>query len=207
MRLSADEHLRHPWRIHALVNDFELLDVWCFPLVADPVRGETFEMVCQHFLKVLQSPDSFRGATGLLFRLRSIMGRIGGWDDAVNVWPIPGCTETSLRERLSDGELAEQAEVHVYDTAVFAPVYATANERFYETANATVHAGLHLGWLPETEGRFVVQMAVYAKPRGTMGRAYMALIAPFRHWIVYPAMMRWVERSWPQRKPLATPAN
>jgi hypothetical protein len=39
-------------------------------------------------------------------------------------------------------------------------------------------------------------MAVYVKPRGRFGRPYMAFIAPFRHWVVYPALMRQIERAW-----------
>jgi hypothetical protein len=41
-------------------------------------------------------------------------------------------------------------------------------------------------------------MAVYVKPRGRFGRPYMAFIAPFRHWVVYPALLRQIERmtSW-----------
>jgi hypothetical protein len=39
-------------------------------------------------------------------------------------------------------------------------------------------------------------MAVYVKPNGLFGTAYMAAIKPFRHLIVYPSMMRGVEREW-----------
>jgi hypothetical protein len=46
------------------------------------------------------------------------------------------------------------------------------------------------------EGRYEGQMAIYVKPRGRLGKEYMALIAPFRHWIVYPARMRQIERAW-----------
>jgi len=42
-------------------------------------------------------------------------------------------------------------------------------------------------------------MAVYVKPRGTFGKAYMALIKPFRYVIVYPALMRQFERAWDRR--------
>ena len=42
-------------------------------------------------------------------------------------------------------------------------------------------------------------MAVYVKPRGRLGRAYMALIKPFRHAIVYPALMRQIDRAWSAR--------
>jgi hypothetical protein len=42
-------------------------------------------------------------------------------------------------------------------------------------------------------------MAVYVKPRGQLGQAYMAFIKPFRYLIVYPALMRHIERAWTER--------
>jgi hypothetical protein len=42
-------------------------------------------------------------------------------------------------------------------------------------------------------------MAVYVKPRGAFGKAYMALIKPFRYLVVYPALMGQVERAWERR--------
>jgi hypothetical protein len=49
-------------------------------------------------------------------------------------------------------------------------------------------------------------MAVYAKPNGLLGVAYMAEIRPFRHLIVYPQMMRQIERAWRARAAEPTPA-
>ena len=37
------------------------------------------------------------------------------------------------------------------------------------------------------------------KPRGRLGKQYMAFIAPFRHWVVYPALLRQIERAWQVR--------
>ena len=34
------------------------------------------------------------------------------------------------------------------------------------------------------------------KPNGLKGRAYMAAIKPFRHLLVYPRMLRDIERRW-----------
>jgi hypothetical protein len=48
-------------------------------------------------------------------------------------------------------------------------------------------------------------MAVLVKPNGRLGTGYMAAIKPFRHLIVYPLMMRDVEREW--RAPLGAPAH
>lgn len=38
-------------------------------------------------------------------------------------------------------------------------------------------------------------MSVYVKPRGTFGAAYIAFIKPFRYAVVYPALMRYLERA------------
>ena len=64
-----------------------------------------------------------------------------------------------------------------------------------------MHGVLHLGWVPDRGGRYRGQMAVLVKPNGPFGNAYMAAIKPFRHLIVYPAMIREIEREW---RPLAT---
>jgi hypothetical protein len=55
---------------------------------------------------------------------------------------------------------------------------------------------MHLAWVDQGEGRYQGQMAVYVKPRGRLGKGYMALIKPFRYWVVYPALMRQIEREW-----------
>jgi hypothetical protein len=42
-------------------------------------------------------------------------------------------------------------------------------------------------------------MAVLVKANGPLGSAYMAAIRPFRHLVVYPAMMRQIEKDWRAR--------
>jgi hypothetical protein len=56
-----------------------------------------------------------------------------------------------------------------------------------------------MAWVEVDEGRYQGRMAVYVKPRGAFGRFYMALIKPARYWVVYPALMREVERAWDER--------
>jgi hypothetical protein len=58
---------------------------------------------------------------------------------------------------------------------------------------------MHLAWVDQGDGLYQGQMGVYVKPRGRLGAAYMALIAPFRHRVVYPALMRQIERAWNAR--------
>ena len=65
-----------------------------------------------------------------------------------------------------------------------------------EIANETMHGVLHLAWVPDNAGGYRGQLAVYVKPNGLLGTAYMAAIRPFRHLIVYPRMIREIGRAW-----------
>lgn len=78
----------------------------------------------------------------------------------------------------------------------FTEVLRTDDEWALEISNATVDGVLHFGWVQTGSGRYGGQMAVLVKPKGLFGHAYMAAITPFRHLIVYPTMMRDLERAW-----------
>ncbi|HEX5528161.1 MAG TPA: DUF2867 domain-containing protein [Methylomirabilota bacterium] len=66
----------------------------------------------------------------------------------------------------------------------FVPVYREPDEILSRIANRTVTALLHVSLV---EGR--PRLAVYVRPKGVLGRAYMALIDPFRRRVVYPALL------------------
>ena len=53
--------------------------------------------------------------------------------------------------------------------------------------------GLHFGWVEQGSGRYRAHLAIYVKPRGVLGETYMKVIEPFRHLVVYPALMRQIE--------------
>ena len=78
----------------------------------------------------------------------------------------------------------------------FTSLYLIDDEWAAEIANRTVHGVVHFGWVPDPEGGYRGQMAVLVKRNGLLGAAYMATIRPFRHLIVYPRMMRDIERGW-----------
>ena len=75
-----------------------------------------------------------------------------------------------------------------------------------EIANKTVHGVLHLSWVPDQEGLYRGQMAVYVKPNGLLGTCYLAAIKPFRHLIVYPPMIRQLSERWRATGEGAAPA-
>ncbi len=83
-----------------------------------------------------------------------------------------------------------------FDALPFTSLYRLDDEWALEIANRTVHGVLHFGWVPDDTGGYRGQMAVLVKPNGLLGAGYMTAIRPFRHLIVYPAMMRQIEREW-----------
>jgi hypothetical protein len=54
-------------------------------------------------------------------------------------------------------------------------------------------------WVAEESGGYRGQMAVYVRPNGLLGNAYMTAIKPFRHLVVYPQMLGAMERRWQER--------
>ncbi len=69
-------------------------------------------------------------------------------------------------------------------SAGFVPAYQEADEQLFRIANRTVTAFLHVS-LADRRPR----LAVYVRPKGRLGQAYMRLIEPFRRWVVYPALL------------------
>ena len=194
MRLPAAEHEAHHWVIAQIAPDFELIDAWALP--AEGGR-DGFDAL----LKIMASLDGANaesGITRVLFRVRYQLGAWFGWDDAARRLPIPGCTETTLSQRLP-ADLRGSAAGLDLSPASFTPLYRTGDEWAAEISNGTVHAVLHLAWVEQGEDQHRGQMGVYVKPRGRLGTTYMALIRPFRHLIVYPALMRQIGRAWEAR--------
>jgi hypothetical protein len=195
MRLPNSEHEAHPWRITEVAPDFRLEDVWALPAQGG---AEDFASL----LEVMASLDPANGgslATRALFSIRYRVGGWLGWDDAPRPLAIPHDTETTLSARLPEDLRNSATGGPDLSSYGFRPLYRTDVEWAAELSNQTVHAIMHLAWVPESEDRYHGQMGVYVKPRGRFGAAYMTAIAPFRHWVVYPALMRQIERAWNAR--------
>ena len=94
-----------------------------------------------------------------------------------------------------------------FDALPFSSLYQLDDEFAAEIVNRTVHGIMHLGWVPDPTGGYHGEMAVYVKPNGLLGSAYMAAIGPFRHLIVYPPLMRQIGRDWRARAGDTTPAR
>jgi hypothetical protein len=203
--IPTKTHRSQSWKVHEIAKDFVLLDVWEFPILADKTRNQDFSS----FLKIMRQPpkNSVAGffslrhlAARFLVSLRVYMGEIFGLDKNINSLPIPGCEETSMKERLSVEDLkkniADSIGEGIQDKGIWQTVYLYENEMLTEHSNDTVHVLMHFGWIQKSGNYFIPQLTVYAKPRGKWGEFYMKLIMPFRHVIVYPAMMEEVKKKW-----------
>jgi hypothetical protein len=188
MRLPNAAHTSRPWRIHELTRDFRLEDVWALPTPGGP---EDFPRLVQ-LVASLDAAERSSCGVRALWAIRWKLGELLGWD-------APGAGLGSRVATLHDRlpvDLRETPSVQDFDALPFTSLYLLDDEFAAEIANRTMHGVLHLGWVPEQTGGYRAQMAVLVKPNGLLGTAYMAAIKPFRHLIVYPAMMREIERKW-----------
>ena len=188
MRLPNTAHTSRPWRIHELTRDFRLEDVWQLPGRGGP--GD-FPRLVQRFASADPSQGSSRAARAL-WAIRWKVGGLLGWDgpDAGLGSRVP-----TLRDRLP-ADLREGPRGPDLRAVPFTSVYLTHDEWAAEIANRTMHGVMHIGWVPDATGGYRGQMAVLVKPNGLFGSAYMAAIRPFRHLIVYPPLLRQLERQW-----------
>jgi Protein of unknown function (DUF2867) len=199
MRLPDTAHTSRPWRIHELTRDFRLEDVWALPTPGGP---DDFPRLVQGFAATDLSQSSSR-AIRTLSAIRLKIGELLGWDDPDTGL---GSRVQTLRDRLP-ADLHDAPSGPDFDALPATSLYLLEHEWAAEVANRTVHGVLHLGWVPDETGGYRGQMAVLVKPNGLFGAAYMAAIRPFRHLIVYPALMRQIERKWRARTGEPTPAH
>jgi Protein of unknown function (DUF2867) len=202
MRLPNAAHTSRPWRIHELTPDFRLEDVWALPTPGGP--GDLPRLVGQFapdHPRELNAQGKYVGdgslgivscASRALFELRWKLGELLGWDDPE---AGVGSRVTTLRDRLPADLRAAPAGPDPRAVPMTS-LYLTDDEWATELANRTVHAVMHIGWVPDGARGYRGQMAVLVKPNGLLGHAYMAAIRPFRRLIVDPALIRSIGRDW-----------
>jgi len=188
MRLPNAAHTSRPWRIHQLTADFRLEDVWALPTPGGP---DDFPRLVQ----LMASGDPSRGTSRIartLWAIRWKVGELLGWDGPDHGH---GSERPTLRDRLP-ADLRDTPSGPDFEALPFTSLYLIHDEWAAEVVNRTVHGVMHIGWVPDQAGGYSGQMAVLVKPNGLLGTGYLAAIAPFRHLIVYPAMLRVIGQRW-----------
>jgi Protein of unknown function (DUF2867) len=188
MRLSNSAHTSRPWRIHEIVPDFKLEDVWELPGRGGP---DDFSRLVQLVTSFDPSRSSSR-ASRALWAIRWKVGGLLGWDDPDGGL---GSRVATLHDRLP-ADLVRRGRGPDFAALPFTPLYLSDDEFAAEIANETMHGVIHIGAVQDEVGSFRAQMAILVKPNGRLGSAYMTAIRPVRHLIVYPALMRQGRELW-----------
>ena len=185
-RLPASAHHACGWRIDEVAAGLRVEDVWDLGLGG---ARDDFPRLVQ----LVTAFDASRpGSTParVLFTAREKIGAALGWDRPDESGHAAG----SLQARLPD-DLRAAPPPPVPDGFPFVPLYLTDTEWAAELDNRTVHGVLHLGWVPDGDA-YRGRLTVLVRPKGLLGRAYLQAIRPFRYLVVYPALIRSLQRRW-----------
>jgi hypothetical protein len=176
--------------VHELLQDVPLQDVWAIHLRGGGIGRSIHDLRPLFNFAGLQEINPLMKG---LFRLRARLGTLFGWDQQRPAW-----SAESYLHRLTRTDLARSAVAPGTLDGPFTTLYVFENEQLSEVRNATVHAFLSLS-IGEVRGGYLAYWAIYVKPVSRYTGLYMTTIAPFRHYVVYPAIIRNVQRAWAER--------
>lgn len=200
-RVPNSKHLKNNFYIRKIAHDFELLDVWEFPICFKPSENDSL----YKFRKVAIEP-AFKNAfnnslSGLLFKLRALVGHLFLIDRDVNKLPIPDSPEFNLKDRMTTFEFKRHSpelniDIRTKNYLDFRTVYSFENETLNEISNASEHALMHYSWIKESTDCYRVHMASYVKHRSRFSKFYLKLIEPFKRRIVYKQLFNRFVKNW-----------
>ena len=189
MRIDPSEFRACPLRVHALLHDVPLEDVWVIRLPGGGPGRTVQDLRAVMVAGRAAAPAVVQG----LFRLRGRIGALFGWDHQRPAW-----NAQSFADRLSPSERAQSLVVPGTPDGSFRLLYRFEDEQLSELRNATVHAFASLS-IRKTPGGYLAYLGVFVQPAHRFTRLYMGAIAPFRRLVVYPAIIRKVQRVWAER--------
>jgi hypothetical protein len=189
MRLDPGEFRARPLRVHALLHDVPLEDAWAVPLSGGGAGRTITDLRAVMIATREVAPAVVRG----LFWLRARIGALFGWDHRRRAW-----NGDSYADRLSPSDRARSLAAPGTPDGSFRLLYRFEDEQLSELRNATVHAFVSLSIRP-APGGYLAYAGVFVKPVHRFTGLYMGAIAPFRRLVVYPTLIRSVQRAWAER--------
>ena len=189
MRAAQQRYRACPLRVHALLHDVPLEDVWAIPLSGGGAGRTVQDLRAVMVAGLEAAPAVVQG----LFRLRGRIGTLFGWDHQRPAW-----SAESYADRLSPADRARSLVAPGTPDGRFRILYRFEDEQLSELRNATVHAFVSLSIRP-TPGGYLAYLGVFVQPVHRFTRLYMRAIAPFRRLVVYPAVIRKMQSAWAER--------
>ena len=190
MRIDPGEFRSRTLRVHELLQDVPLHDVWAIQLRGGGAGRTIHDLRPLFTFAGLQEGNPVLKA---LFSLRTRLGTLFGWEQQRPTWGAE-----SYVHRLTPMDRAQSVVAPGTPEGPFTTLYVFEQEQLSEVRNATVHAFLSLS-MRQARGGYLAYWAIYVKPVSRFTALYMAAIAPFRHVLVYPAIIRSVQLAWAQR--------
>jgi hypothetical protein len=187
-QISAAEFRALPLRVHTFLADVPLHDVWAvdLPRARERVTLADFNPMERRDRATGRSAAPVRA----LFRLRFFLGRI------FRLEAVPAnAGSTSFVARLTPEDRARSSVEAGTPNGPFRVVYRFENELLLELQNRTAHAAA-VSALAGTADGYRYYFAVYVANASWITPLYMALIDPFRRWLVYPAMLNNIRATW-----------
>jgi len=189
MRIDQREFRARPLRVHALLHDVPLEDVWAVPLTGGGAGRTVLDLRTAMAAGLTEAPAVVRA----LFWLRGRIGGLFGWDRRRPAWDA-----ASYADRLSPADRAQSLVAPGTPDGDFSLLYRFEDEQLSELRNATVHAFVSLSIRP-TPGGYLAYVGVFVKPVHGLTKLYMGAIGPFRRLLVYPAVIRKMQTAWANR--------
>ena len=182
-KIDPSEFLKLKTRARQILHDIPVHDVWTLDL---PGGGENRTIMDIRTLTEDLSPGQM---VRFLFSFRHLLGRIFRLDKIARV------EEQLFINRLTEEDRNRSLVPSGSKDGPFCALYVFENEALSEIRNRTVHAAL-VWVLVRHERGYKLLWAIYVKPVSWFTALYMYLIDPFRKWIVYPALLKGLYRSW-----------
>jgi hypothetical protein len=178
-----------PLRAHGMLSGVPLHDVWMMDLPGGR-DGMTMAEINDAVGFAGEGEARVGPITRALFFLRTLVGRVLGWDEAPEL-----AREVSYEARLTDEDRALSRTKPGTRHGIIRDLYLFEHEYAGEIINRTVHAFVVTA-SERIENGYRVFAGIYVERVSWFTPIYMAAITPVCAWIIYPSMRRAMRRRW-----------
>src|SRR5262245_50899351 len=187
-QVSIADYRRLPLHAHSYFSDVPVYDVWRVSLPGVERSCTMLDVRATIRAMLTDLPPNL--AVRSLFALRRWLGAVFRWDA-----PAERSPEWSWRRKLSASDVKSSIVPTGALDGPFSVLYVHATEAVSEIRNRTVQGFLVFAIEPAADGH-TLYFAIHVLPVSAWTRPYLALIKPFRLWIVYPSLLRRLHEAW-----------
>lgn len=189
-RITESGYRERSLLAHRLLADVPLHDVWRVFLPDSTRRPFSMAEVRQVALSLARDRLTGPAVSGL-FGIRRWLGALGPGNPRTNERFPPKSIVHDVPQEILSASLVRPGS----RDGPFRVVYVLREEALGEVRNKILEAYL-VGFLRPVSGGNELLLAVHVLPSTWWTRPYLALISPFRRFLVYPHILRKVHEEW-----------